>query len=611
LGRLTCCTALSAVAASACGGDDLRPDVRYQIIGLLPVASGTCPAPGNAPPVVAGATRARLTFRDQAQRTLRCDTIIPLDGDPPFVSVPGREQPVTMYVEYFDDAGTLLARGERTGVSLTGGATVQVYVQPTDAYACPLAAPATARAFHSATPLPNGEVLLLGGLIGEASGDSAAFAPTAGAYVSSAAEIYDPDEHRFYPLTIAGLLPRAFHNVLVLGMEGEAIELLVVGGIGVAGDPAAAGNIAARPTGANGAAPWTTVAADLAMGRSGTIPLPPEILLYDPATRSVSRTELMNGPTPRAFGTATQPGGLPGEALAVVGGTNGAGAAVLAHESVNPADGTSAGAVTGHPRIGATVTATSPTEALVWGGDVTALAADVRAGDRLAMLGGAPTLAPGPAATEALDRSFHAAARFGDRVAVVGGLATTAGTINDVGFAPFVHLVDPGTLTASLLDVPGATPAAYPAAVTLASGDIMFSGGAATAGCTSTLTCPDAQSFRVRRGTSGGAGPTPEATGAPGLARYGHRMTLLPDGTVLVSGGFAPATDANTIRALRDAELFAPHGAADDPIADLALGRMAGDVARTTGGEPLAPCTLVGGTEAPADGVDAAASAAD
>jgi hypothetical protein len=450
---------------------------------------------------------------------------------------------------------------------------------------------------------------LLGGLIGEASGDSADFAPSAGAYVSSAAEIYDPDEHRFYPLTIAGLLPRAFHDVLVLGMEGQAIELLVVGGFGVAGDPAAAGNIAALPTGMNGAAPWTSVAADLAMGRSGTIALPPEILLYDPATRSVTRTELMNGPTPRVFGTATHAGSPPGEALAVVGGQTMAGGNVLAHESVNPADGTSAGTITGHPRLGATVTAISPTEALVWGGDVTTLATDVRAGDRLAMLGGAPTLSTGPAATEGLNRAFHAAARFGDRVAVVGGLGTTAGTISDVGFAPVVHLVDPAALTATLLDVPGATPAAYPAAVTLAGGDIMFSGGAATAGCPSTLACPSPQSFRIRRGTGASAGPTPEATGAPGLARYGHRMTLLPDGTVLVSGGFAPATDADKVRALRDAELFAPHGAADDPIADLMLGRMAGDVARTTGGEPLAPCALIGDSDEPAGGADAAASA--
>jgi len=603
------CTALTALAVAACGGDDLRPDVRYQLIGLRPVADGVCPAPGTAPPDVSGATRVRLTFRDAVNRTLRCDAVIPLDGDAPYVSVPGRDAPLTMYVEYFDAAGNLLARGERANVAPSGGATVQVHVQATNAYACPLGAMTTARAFHSATPLPNGEVLLLGGLVGAASGDSTAFAPSAGAYVSSAAEIYDPDEHRFYPLTITGLLPRAFHEVLVLGTEGAAIELLVVGGIGVAGNPAAAGNVAVLPQGMGGA-PWTSVAANLPMGREGTIALPAELLLYDPATRSVTRSEQTAGPTPRVFGAATSPGAPPGEALAVVGGRNLAGGNVLTHESVSAADGASGGTVAGHPRVGATVTALSATEALVWGGDLTALAADVRAGDRLASLDAAPTLSPGPTATAALNRAFHDAAPLGREIAVIGGLTTTGGTIGDAGFSPFVHLVDPVTLAASPLDVAGAAAAAYPAAVSLAGGDVLFSGGAATGVCASTLVCPSAQSFRLRRAAGVGGAPTPAATGAPGLARYGHRMTLLPDGVVLVTGGFAPAVEVDKVRALRDAELFAPHDAADDPIADLNLGRMAGDVARTTGGAPLAPCALVGGD--PPDAPDASdASGAD
>src|SRR5687768_16573826 len=105
-------------------------------------------------------------------------------------------------------------------------------------------------------------------------------------------------------------------------MEGEAIKLLVVGGLGVAGNPAAQGNVAVLPTGAGGG-PWRLVTADLAMGRSGSIPLAPEILLYDPATRSVTRSELiMGGLGSRMFGTATEAGAPPGEALAVVGGRN-------------------------------------------------------------------------------------------------------------------------------------------------------------------------------------------------------------------------------------------------------------------------------------------------
>jgi hypothetical protein len=353
------------------------------------------------------------------------------------------------------------------------------------------------------------------------------------------------------------------------------------------------GNVAALPSG-GGAAPWTSVAADLPMMRAGTIALPPEILLYDPASRSVTRSELAGGPVARLFGTATRPGAGPGEGLAVVGGKNAAGADEVSYESVVAADGTSGGTVGGHPRLGATVTALSPTEALVWGGDLTATPAAVRAGDRLSGLDGAPVLSAGPLGAGP-NRAFHAATRFDTGVLVVGGLTVTAGAIADAAFAPFVQVVDRTALTPSIIDLPGAVATAYPAAVTLAGGDVLLSGGASIGVCASTLSCPSAQSIRIRRDDGGGGGPRPEATSSPGLARYGHRLTRLPDGTVLVTGGFSPAVTPDQIRAVRDAELFDPHGAADDPIADLGLARAAGDVARSTGGEPLAPCTLIGG----------------
>ncbi len=596
--RFACCFArLPAVTcalavAGGCGDGDLRPDVRYQLVGLLPVSGGACPAASTAPPRIGGATRVRLTFRGEVDRALRCDAVLALDDAAPYVAVPDRTDPVTLYVEYFDDAGTLLARGERRGVDLVGGATVQVHVQPAGAYVCPLGTAGTARAFHSATPLPGGEILLFGGLVGAAGGDSTAFAPAAGGYVSSAAEIYDPRERRFYPLTITGARPRAFHETLVLRSDGGLVELLVVGGLGVAGDPTLAGNIAAQPTA--GGAPWTWVDPDGGV-RAGSLALPAERLVYDPATRSVTRTEVMGGPLPRLFGTGTLPAGAgAGQALAVVGGKTAGGADELGHESVR-GDGTSGGVVNGRPRLGATVVALSPTEALVWGGDLTAVAGSVRAGDRLTMLDGAPALDAGPQLTADLNRAFHAAARLGGGVLVGGGLTVTAGTIQDVGHGVLLEHVDPVSLAATPITVESGTLVAYPAAVAMARGDVLVTGGASPGVCASTLACPSRQSLRVRPG-AGAQPPTAASTGSPGFARYGHRLTLLPDGSVLVSGGFTPAVEPDQIRALRDAELFTPHEAIDDPLADLGLGRAPGDVARAGDGTPLAPCTLLGAT---------------
>ena len=583
--------ALAVLAAGAACGDELTADVRYQVVGLVPVADGRCPtAAPTAPPDLPTATKVRFTFRDHGDRSLRCDAVLPAGPDrgaAPLVAVPGRAAPVDVYVEYFDDAGTLLARGQRTDVTIEGGGAVSILVTRTDAWSCPLGAASIARAFHSVTPLPTGEVLLLGGLVAAPTGGDAPFAPSAGAYVTGTAELYDPIAHRFTPVTIAGLQPRAFHEVLTLGSDGDRIRLLVVGGVGVAGDAAALGNVAVAP--AAGGAPWAAVAPDVDLGRAGSLALPAELLVYDPSTRTFTRSDVTGGPTPRQFGAATGAGARPGEALAVVGGLDMAGAAVATAESVRVADGTAGGSVAGHPRLGATVTAIGAAEALVWGGDLTATATAVRVGDRLTMLDQAPILATGPADTQALNRGFHAAATVADRVAVIGGYTVGGGAVGATPFTPLVHLVDPAMLTATALDVPGAVAAGYPAATSLPLGDLLFSGGA-EGDCAEPLACPSAQSFRIPHDLAA----APVATGAPGLARYGHRLTRLPDGTVLVTGGFGAAADPAQIRPLLDAELYDPSTAADDPLADLAYPRAAGDVARVDGA-PVAACVLVGG----------------
>ena len=131
-------------------------------------------------------------------------------------------------------------------------------------------------------------------------------------------------------------------------------------------------------------------------------------------------------------------------------------------------------------------------------------------------------------------------------------------------------------------------------------GDALVSGGVRSGqpSCLGTLACPSPQSARV---SAGGVA----ASGVPGLARYGHRLTRLADGTILVSGGFTADAEGK-IHALATLERFEPARAADDPLADLAIVRAPGEVAMENGA-PLAPCTLVSGSPADAAPVDAAA----
>jgi hypothetical protein len=587
------------VLALAGCGEDLRIDVRYRVIGRPPVTAGSCPT-ASAPPTAAGATKVRFTFRDRpgpggAPGALRCDVVVARTAVEPVIAVPRKDEPVDLWVEYFDDAGALIARGSKTAVTLTGGDDVTIYAGAAAGYGCAPTQTTAPRAFHSATLLPTGEVLLFGGLTGGAgAAASADLAPAAGAYVTASAEIYDPVNQRVFPLTL-GIAPRAFHQVIVLGTAPTGqIVLAVSGGVGVNGDPAAAGNVAAIG-GPAGEAPWRAVSPGGT--RAGTAAVPAEILLYDPIARTVTRTAIA-----MVAGQLFASGGADDAELGappLVGGGVGAAADKLVALSPTGAEGP---VLTGSPRVGAVIVRQSATDAIWLGGATGGMALY----DRISGLGTTPTLTAGPALPGVdYNRAFAAAARVGGEVFAFGGLRVAAGAIGDDTSGVTAFRVD-GTGAVAAYTNPALVGTAYGAAVTVPGPAALVAGGvvAGSTDCTGgTLACVSPQSARVDPALV-------SATGAPGLARYGHRLTRLTDGTVLVSGGFTTGATAGTVRAVATLELFEPHRAADDPIADLGLNRAPGDVARVDGA-PVAPCGLVRGAALDAAGGPDAALAID
>lgn len=585
---------LGLVLGAAACGDELKVDVRYEVVGLSPAVAGACGAVPRAPPDAVGATKVRFTFRDHTANglggPLRCDLVIPRATASPVIAVPRRGEPVDLWVEYFADDGSLVARASRSNVDLTRG-TVTLYASPPESYACAPAQPSQVRAFHSATRLPSGEVLLLGGLVGAPTDGAAPFLPNAGGYVTSSAEIYDPVTSRVFPVTIPGLAPRAFHDVIVLGTSGDRVQLVVSGGVGVAGNPAALGNVAATG-GSIGAAPWRVVEASAATMRAGSVAPAPELLTYTPATHAFERTALIGVPG-HVFGSNVVEDVRFGAPPVVAGGSGGVDAIVLSSA------GTITATLTGLARIGGSIVALSDTTSIWIAGDLTS----TRAYDVIDATTGAEALIVGPATPTSPRRAFGAAARVGTTIYYLGGLQIAAGEIVDATPAPAGYVVDPVALTTEALDTPLLTSAAYLAAAQLPGGDVLVSGGAIAGRveCLGTLACVSAQSVRLGPGTA-------VEVGTPGVSRYGHRLTRLRDGTVLVSGGFTAAADGQ-IRALATLERFEPHRAVDDPLADLAIVRAPGEVAMAAG-VPVAPCTLV--TGATADGaVSDAAPAQD
>lgn len=572
---------LSAVLA-ACGDEGFEPALRYRMIGLPAAAGGACPADApDEPPAIPGATRARLTYLDEGTDTLRCDVVLAL-GAASVVAVPDAARPVDLVVEYLDDAGAVVGRGEARGIDLGGAGAVEVRVRPAGAFACATRRALAPRAFHSATPLPNGDLLLLGGVAGQDGAET--IDPAAGFFLQPGAELYSVAEGRTRPLTIPNLVPRAFHEAYVVASDATGATIAVIGGLTVTGDPAT------TPVAVVGASTRLAPAANAAGA-------PGELLRYDAATGEVTRMGVTAEVQPRAFGALPPPGS---PAIAYVGGLA-PGTATARGDADRVA--ISSGEVTGaaglrRPRIGATVTALDADRLLVWGGDTTAGVpmATPELGELLIGWAGTPAAQPltfDPTSATAPHRAFGAAALAGDGAVILYG-----GFLLDQGaaLAPVPQVLQRfaapagAVILTDLVQAPDLAPVGYGAALALADGDVLVAGGnpdATAAGCDPAhqgLVCASAQAHRYDAASMAAI-----ATGALGVARYGARLAPLGDGTVVASGGLGELL--GTLHALVDLEIYEPRGTADDPLGDGV--RAAGDVARDDAGAPLAPCEVV------------------
>jgi hypothetical protein len=557
------------------------------MIGLPAASEGACPASADdLPPAILGATRVRLTYVDTGTNTLRCDVVLPLAGPSAVIAVPDASRRADLIVEYVDDVGNVLGRGRTDSIDLASAGEIDVRVLASGAFACAPAHGMAPRAFHSATPLPNGELLLLGGIAGADGSD--AVDPAQGFFLQTRAEIFSPATGRSRLVTIAGLVPRAFHQAYVVAADASEVTIAVIGGVTTTGDPAS------TPVAVVGTSTRLALSAQ-AVGAGG------ELIRYAPATSTFTRSAIDPDVERRAFGALAPPGSA---ALAYVGGLDldMAGTPVQADvDRVDPATGTRTATIaTRRRRLGATVTALSADELLVWGGDPAA--GDGTGTAEVGEILNAWSTAPGTAAITfdaagetGPHRAFHAAALAGDgSVIVAGGFRMEVGVATTPVGAVVQRLSAPtgALLATTLADASVATPAGYGAAVRLGDGDVLAAGGnpdPATAGCAVEnmgLVCAVAQAWRYDSG-AGALAPT----GPLGVARYGHQLSLLGDGTVAATGGLAVSA-AGTLHGVVDVELYEPRGAGDDPLLPDIV-REPGDVARTGVGEPLAPCDVV------------------
>ncbi len=176
-----------------------------------------------------------------------CDTILPVDqiSNGPAFGYPlgGAAKPrVDYFVEAWNDAGERVGSGALLDQDPGAPSLPDLLVFATESFRC-FGAPNTvtdrtvyrmkqARAFHTATPLPNGQILIAGGLTASLSGAEGP-APSDQFYILGTIEIYDPATGTFIQVKDDSNAPppRAFHQAALLPSNDGTFHVMLVGGL--------------------------------------------------------------------------------------------------------------------------------------------------------------------------------------------------------------------------------------------------------------------------------------------------------------------------------------------------------------------------------------------
>lgn len=556
--------------------------------------------------------KVRITVRTHAPGdpagTFLCDRIVTVPEVPSLEIPRGGAESMDIYAEAWaplqpgDAVPRRVAVGSLLGVPLTSKSIADLRLYPDERFRCANQAMHRPRAFHSATLLPNGQILIVGGLTPTPDAGDEAFG-TAPVYVTAEAELYDPSTGAFVQVTEDDTPePRAFHQAALVGKTDDGkYQVLLVGGATTDATQAAFGIN-------TGAAPGARI---VPFDTSGAFPSPlpvkaadAELLVYNPVDHSATRT-VMAGFTPGVFqGAASFVDGI-----AVAGGidwmTMPLAATIPTITRVEVSRVLEAPRFVAQPtaRMGATMTAFDDDSALVWGGQITptdpagdyitGLSATGTLMDTSVTLATAPptqfhTATLLPPSTASTDRTIIVTGGFVETTTNMGQAlqppapmaaarlltVSTGGTVSQS--TPIFSSQYPPDSTCS---VDGRyRPAGWESAVDLGRGRVLITGGAPTlaGGCND---CDDGGSD-YRCATGQASLFTAPSTIAPAIERlqiprYGHTATLMRDGNVLIVGGVTAA--AGNPRILRDVEVYNPRpivpavdpttGDPDDPAA--------------------------------------------
>ena len=591
LRRLGWLPLLATVACNANRGAPLRVFIAHAAVGgRCYVPGGPQPSDDHLPGAMVGGEKIetlRLTLRTYApgdnQGNFLCDRVLPVRGNAPSLKIPkGMAQRVDIYAEAFaplatgDSVPHRVAVGALLGVDVNAATLPPLRLYPDERFRCVDQRLNRPRAFHTATALPNGQVLIVGGLVtgADPNADTLGAAPL---FITSDVEVWDPTTASFLAVaeTSDTAIPRAFHQAVLVGSD-PPYQILLVGGATAAADMPAFGIN-------TGAVPGTRL---VPFDTSGTFPSPnmvaaagAEILSYDPVNRTSTRTPL-GGFTPGVYQAAAPFA----DGVAVAGGIDWMNQPLQAMvpevktlEVSRAMEMPPRSAMLTAPRMGATLTALSDDTALLWGGPI--VPTDP-AGAFVTGLGAQNTVTLTPVTLAAAPPTqFHTAtllpadATTANRtILVTGGFVQTTMNMGQALQPPaptdavrLLTVTTTGMVTSAPPTLSGydmATnpyrPAGWESAVDVGRGRVLVSGGAPTI-TGSSNDCQGGSDFycALLQASLFTAPSTLAPTTEPmQLPRYGHTSTLLPDGNVLIVGGIGAPGDQP--RLYGDAEVYDP-----------------------------------------------------
>lgn len=520
---------------------------------------------------------------------LVCDRVLSKGDDDLEILVPhqqGRTGPAattyTVVAEAFRK-GKLVFVGRREQLDISKPAQ-NIFLRPSGDISCEYQAVAF-RAFHTATLLPNGEVLLLGGLIGEPNRNFKLEPSKETGWATGTAEVYAPDSRgagSTFRLVDGTIPARAFHvTQLLRSPAGGPYKLLVVGGVQ-----------------RKDAKPMTPVFS--IRFTSGVFPFP-----VSPHKSAVPGRALLVTYTPSPTGprlTYKELPGLPamffpraaltsgGDALVVAGGAS----KYVEGQQAQPTRGffgqrqahwidirdpasirVTLSASMKNTRVGHGLVRMGTDRYLAVGGNMDGQDADVA---ELRTPAAPSAFAPIPLPAGTVTTAFHAFTAIGGtdtdldqgnfptRALWSGGLGLASDAPNlrvhdkSVNVPAARLLVDGPSLGISAVPIPAAVfrPAAYHSSTRLHDGSVLLAGGTRPRCEGDKAFCPDSQLTVIRWDGAKATwlGTTQDPSPRLRTARFGHRATRLLDNTVLITGGIEKVKD--DLHVIQRVEVFNP-----------------------------------------------------